>query len=60
MKKIIITKRSDDYHAAIEDSGAWGYGDTIDEAIGDLIRTHAERFNIEIKNEPKIKPPIIK
>lgn len=49
MNKIIITKRSDDYHAALENTGAWGNGETIDAAIGDLIRTHPLRFDIEIE-----------
>ncbi len=46
--KIIMTCRSDDYHACIEGTEFWGCGKTISEAIGDLIRSHREVFGIEI------------
>jgi hypothetical protein len=47
--QIIITKRSNDYHAAIDGFPQyWGCGETIDEAIGSLIRAHQEKFKINI------------
>jgi hypothetical protein len=50
MQAIIITKRSDDYHAHLApDKRIWGCGRTIDEAIGDLIRAHREAFGIKIQ-----------
>lgn len=50
LMKIVVTKRSDDYHACLEiNSRIWGCGKTPDEAIGKLITTHADMFNIEIE-----------
>ncbi len=47
--KVIVTKRSDDYHACQAGKTAvWGCGKTADEAIGSLIRAHQDRFNITI------------
>lgn len=46
---IVVTKRSDDFHAALKDNPAvWGCGKTIDAAIGDLIRSHQHRLGITI------------
>lgn len=37
------------FHAQIADNpGYWGEGKTIDEAIGSLIRSHPNRFNLTI------------
>ena len=37
------------YHAQIKGvSGYWASGDTIDEAVGNLIRTHPEKFGVKL------------
>lgn len=48
--KIVVTKRSDDFHASIEGHPEiWGCHPTLsDAAIGDLIRSHAHIFGIEV------------
>lgn len=47
--KIVITKRYSDYHACPEgEPGCWAAGKTIDDAIGNLVRCHPERFNVQI------------
>lgn len=47
--KIIITKRTDHYHAHIEgEPGKWGCGKSIHEAIGDLVTAWSAEFNIEL------------
>lgn len=47
---IVIKKRSDDFHASlVGHPEIWGHGKTSDDAIGDLIRSHSETFNIFIK-----------
>lgn len=48
MKTIVITNRGDDYHAQLDGTKAWGCGDSVSEAIGDLVRSHPERFGIAI------------
>lgn len=51
LKTIVLTKRGsgNDYHAGIQDeTGYWGRGLTSSEAIGDLIRSHPEKFGIKI------------
>ena len=46
---IEVTRCSHDYHACIQGRpGVWASGRTPDEAIGDLIRCHAEEFNIHV------------
>lgn len=53
MKRIIVYQRSDDFHARIEsDSSCWDRGSTPAEAIGNLMLSHPEKFNIEIQNQP--------
>lgn len=48
-RKIVVTRRSDDFHACIEGNpGIWDCGKTITEAIGNLIRTHPEKFNLSL------------
>jgi hypothetical protein len=45
-----LTKRSDDYHACLENNTKiWGCGNSQDKAIGDLINAHRDIFNISIK-----------
>ena len=57
--EIIIKRRENDWHASIEGNSAiWGRGKSKYEAIGDLITTHAEVFNITVvENEPWILKP---
>jgi hypothetical protein len=47
---ITVTKRLNDYHAEAE-NGMWGCGKTPMEAIGSLVNTHPEYFNIIIKRD---------
>lgn len=48
--KIVVTKRTDDWHACLENNTAiWACGKSLDEAIGDLIRTHQDVFKIEVQ-----------
>ena len=50
MLKIIVTRRTEDYHACLENqTGIWGSGKTQDEAIGDVVRSHKDTFKIEIE-----------
>jgi hypothetical protein len=38
------------YHAQIKGKpGFWSAGNSIDDAIGNLIRCHSKEFNIEVK-----------
>lgn len=47
---IEVTKRSGDYHACIQGHpGIWAAGRNLDEAIGDLIRHHAAKFNVIVE-----------
>ncbi|HEY4518316.1 MAG TPA: hypothetical protein VJG48_01690 [Candidatus Paceibacterota bacterium] len=47
-EKNLVTRRSDDYHACIEDDkGKWGCGRTPDEAVGNLVRVWPREFDIE-------------
>lgn len=51
--KIILSKRSDDWHASLENHPEiWGCGKNINEAIGDLINAHREEFKLEIQLFP--------
>jgi len=46
---ITVDKRTEDYMAYLNgDKGFWDCGKTKAEAIGNLIITHREKFNIEI------------
>jgi hypothetical protein len=48
--KIIITRRTNDYHACLEGHPEiWAAGKTIYEAVGDLILHHGEKFNIQVE-----------
>ena len=55
--KIVITKRTDDYHACIAGHPEiWGCGENYSQAIGDLIRSHREEFNVDIEYDtPKYR-----
>lgn len=51
LSKIIVTNRGHDFHAALNgDTRLWGCGKTPDVAIGDALRTHADRFGIFIES----------
>lgn len=57
MKTIEVCERTDDFaelprfHAQVKDFPAyWGVGNSINEAVGDLLRTHWAMFGIKIEN----------
>jgi len=65
IKEIIVTKRTDDYHACLKDHPEiWACGKTKFCAIGNLIATHGVTFEIAVgftdeekeimKNFPKV------
>lgn len=48
--EIVVTKRTDDYHACIKGHPEiWGCGKDYDDAIGDLVRSHSYDFGIKIR-----------
>jgi hypothetical protein len=50
--KIVVSKRSDDFHACLEGHPElWDCGRTHVEAIGRLILTHRDQFDIEIEDK---------
>jgi hypothetical protein len=50
VNRIVVTKRSQDYHACIEgELGLWGCGATSTAAIGDLVSSHYEHFGVAIR-----------
>lgn len=51
---IIVEKRSDDYRAYIKYNKAiWGCGKTINAAIGDLMSSHQDYFDLDIEYPQK-------
>lgn len=47
---ITLRKRSDDWHACINgDERLWGCGKTIDDAIGNVVRTHKATLGLTIE-----------
>ena len=56
---ILVRKRSDDVQAYVKDKkGVWGRGRTTAEAVGDLVQSHSDLFNIAVEVEPtKEKEP---
>ena len=49
-RTIRLTYRTSDYHACLDNNPAiWGRGTTPAGAIGDLIQTHREFFDVEIR-----------
>lgn len=47
----VVMEKQPTYHACIKgEPGLWDCGATFDEAIGNLIRTHAERFGIKVSD----------
>jgi hypothetical protein len=58
MPVIIIRQRTADKAAFIKGTPEkWGCGATINEAVGDLVRSHIKDFGITIEHEPKIPTP---
>ena len=50
MSDIVVTERSNDFHACIRGHPElWGCGKNYDEAVGSVIRSHKEYFNIKIE-----------
>lgn len=48
IKTIVVSKRSDDFHACIENHPEiWERGKTLKEAVSNLILYHTEEFNIK-------------
>jgi hypothetical protein len=49
MKRLIVTKRADDFHVHVDgDIECWGCGPTVDAAIGDLIRHNPDVFELHV------------
>ncbi|MDP3785073.1 MAG: hypothetical protein Q8R12_03290 [bacterium] len=47
MKRVVLTKRSEDVHACLEKlPEIWGCGRTSNEAIGNMISAHYEKFDL--------------
>lgn len=47
--KLIVTRRSDDYLVQLDGrSDVYSCGLSVDEALGDWLRTHGSRLNVEI------------
>lgn len=47
--RIIVKRRSDDFHASMENQvGIWGRGKSPAEAIGDMVQAHAAFFSIVV------------
>jgi hypothetical protein len=50
MKRIIFFRSGDHYNAMLTDGpGMWASGSSMYEAVGNLIVTWAEKFDIEIQ-----------
>jgi hypothetical protein len=44
-----VRKRSEDYHVQLEGHPeVWACGKTIDEALGNWLRTHKDRLKVEV------------
>ncbi|MBA3732822.1 hypothetical protein H0W91_00410 [Patescibacteria group bacterium] len=56
--KIILTKRSHDWHACLDGNTViWGCGESPKEAIGDLIYSHQAMFPILVVNQEQTSEP---
>lgn len=55
-KAIVVRQRSHDWHASIKgESGKWGNGRNQSEAIGDLVQSFPEDFNLVVEaTNPKL------
>jgi hypothetical protein len=51
MIRVVVKKRSDDFHASIFGRAEWGCGRTPSEAIGELVSAHPALFGIEVEHE---------
>lgn len=50
MKTIVVTRRGNKWHVCLEgEAGIWSRGKTAAEAIGELLLTHAKKFDIKIE-----------
>ncbi len=50
MTAIVLTRRSDDWHAAIKgEPGRWGCGKSPAEALGTLVLARPEAFGVEVE-----------
>jgi hypothetical protein len=48
--RIIVTKLTDDYHAHLDGRlDVYGVGKTQSEAIGDMVNSYPDAFNVEIQ-----------
>jgi|HubBroStandDraft_1064217.scaffolds.fasta_scaffold129095_3 hypothetical protein len=55
VRTIDVTRRAADWHACDgENKAIWGCGSTIDAAIGDVVRSHREHFEIAITFDGKL------
>lgn len=58
--KIVLTRRSADYHACLEGrTGDWECGTTASEAIGKLVMSHGREFGIQVavkSDPPRTRP----
>lgn len=56
MAEIHVRKRTNDWHASIP-SKEWGCGKSQSEAVGDLVRSHPEKFGttISYSEEPTLE-----
>jgi hypothetical protein len=52
VRSIVITQRSDDFHACLEGvPEIWGCGKTESAAVLDLLESHKDTFDIEITRD---------
>ena len=50
MFDLIWTQRSHDIHVCLkQDAALWACGKTLDEALGNWLRTHGADFSVSIK-----------
>jgi hypothetical protein len=59
MNNIVITRRYKDFHACIEgQAGIWGCGSTESEAVGEMLRSHPEKFGVTVQyGRPVVSQP---
>ena len=53
VKNIVVTYRTHDVHVCVKGNPRiWGCGQTITEAIGDLMIAHTDHFEIRVEVPP--------
>ena len=59
MKKIVVTRRGDDFHACLDDDHGTlvFYGKTAYEAVGNLVSNHEIAVDIEVELPPGERHP---